>query len=91
MANKCKPTVPFQARSPMMIVGPINCSKTHWINQLLQNKMFTEPVNSILYCYGVYQEFFNSMHNNISCPIQFHEGLPTMQDIDTIHDGQFTS
>ena len=29
------------------------------------------------------------MHDNISCPIQFHERLPTMQDIERIHDGQF--
>ena len=51
--------------------------------------MFTEPVNSILYCYGVCQEFFDSMHENISCPIQFYNEIPSMEDIDRIHDGQF--
>ena len=73
----------------MMVIGPTNCGKMHWINRLLGNDMFTEPVNSILYCYGVYQEFFDSMHENISCSIQFYKGIPSMEDIDRIHDGQF--
>ena len=51
--------------------------------------MFAELVNSILYCYGVYQEFFDSICENISCPIQFYQGLPSMKDIDRIHNGQF--
>ena len=73
----------------MMVIGPTNCGKMHWINQLLENDMFTEPVNSVLYCYGVYQEFFDSMHEIISCPIQFYKGIPSMEDNDRIHDGQF--
>ena len=60
------PTVPFQSGSPMMVIGPMNCGKTYWINQLLENDMFTQPVASILYCYGVYQDFYNKMHNNPS-------------------------
>ena len=39
------PTVPFQSGSPMMVIGPTNCSKTYWINRLLENDMFTQPVN----------------------------------------------
>ena len=73
----------------MMVVGSTNCGKMHWIHQLLENDMFMELVNSILYCYGVYKEFFDSMHENISCPIQFYQGLLSMKDIDRIHDGQF--
>ena len=55
------PTVPFQSGSPVMVIGPMNCDKTYWINQLLENDMFTQPVVSILYCYGVYQDFYNQM------------------------------
>ena len=60
------PMVPFQSGSPMMVIGPMNCSKTYWINKLLENDMFTQPVASILYCYGVYQDFYNKMHDNPS-------------------------
>ena len=87
--NTLKPVVSFQASSPMMVVGSTNCGKMHWIHQLLENDMFMELVNSILYCYGVYKEFFDSMCENISCPIQFYQGLLSMKDIDRIHDGQF--
>ena len=83
--------VPFQSGSPMMVIGPTNCGKTYWINRLLENDMFTQPVSSILYCYGVYQEFYNKMHDNpsIRAPIQFHKGIPSQEDIDNLYDGQF--
>ena len=66
-------------------------SKTYWIHRLLTNDMFTQPVASILYCYGVYQEFFNTMRDNpsIACPICFQEGLPTQEDIDNMYDRCF--
>ena len=40
--------------------------------------MFTQPVASILYCYGVYQDFYNQMHDN-----------PSQEDIDNLYDGEF--
>ena len=30
----------FQPGSPMMVIGPTNCNKMYWINQLLENDMF---------------------------------------------------
>ena len=53
--------------------------------------MFTQPVSSILYCYGVYQDFFNKMHQDpdILCPIEFSKGLPSIENIDALEDGQF--
>ena len=33
--------VPFQSGSPVMVIGPKNCGKMYWINQLLENDMFT--------------------------------------------------
>ena len=85
------PTVPFQSGSPMMVIGPTNCGKTYWINRLLENDMFTQPVASILYCYGVYQDFYNQMRNNpsIQAPLHFHKGLPSQKDIDNLYDGEF--
>ena len=84
-----KPVVPFQATSPMMVIGLTNCRKTHWINQLLKNDKFTQSVSSISYCYGVYQDFFNKMDPNILCPIEFNKGLPSLENIDALDDVQF--
>ena len=85
------PMVPFQSGSPMMVIDPTNCGKTYWINRLLENDMFTQPVSSILYCYGVYEEFYNKMCDNpsIRAPIQFYKGIPSQEDIDNLYDGQF--
>ena len=89
--QRMKPIIPFQARSPMMIIGPTNCGKTYWINHLLTNDMFTQPVASILYCYSMYQEYFNTMREDpsIPCPIRFQEGLPMQQEIDNMYDKCF--
>ncbi len=83
------PTVPFQAGSPVMIVGPTNCGKTHWVRRLLSHQMFSQPVKSVMYCYGVHQELYNSMRRDrdIVGPITFRQGLPSKGDIDAMHDG----
>lgn len=83
--------VPFQAGSPMIVAGPTNSGKTHWVNRLLMHDMFTEPVASILYCYGVYQKFYNQMRQNadIKGKLEFMEGLPGKSVIDSMNDGQF--
>ena len=67
-----KPLVPFQAGSPFIISGPTGSGKTYWTHKLLTNNMFTQPVSSVLYCYGVFQNYYNGM----KIPnIEFHEGL----------------
>ena len=75
----------------MMVIGPTNCGKTHWIARLLENEMFSQKVASVLYCYGVYQDYFRTMQDNpsIEAPLRFHEGLPTREDIDEMYDGRF--
>ena len=80
------PLVPFQAGSPIMIAGPTGSGKTFWTNKLLKNQMFTEPVSSVLYCYGVYQTFYNKME----IPnLELHEGLPTLDKVQSLNDGKF--
>ena len=45
--------------------------------------MFTQPVSTILYCYGVFQDYFNEF--NIP-NLTFHEGLPTKEQVEDMHD-----
>ena len=80
------PLVPFQAGSPIMVSGPTKSEKTYWTHKLLINNMFTQPVKSVLYCYGVYQEYYDPM----KIPnLEFHEGLPTLEKVKSLHDGMF--
>ena len=42
-----------------------------------------EPVSSVLYCYGVYQ-------NEMNIPnLEFHEGLPNLEKVQSLKDGNF--
>ena len=78
--------VPFHAGSPIMVAGPTSSGKTYWTHKLLTHNMFTESVASVLYCYGVFQDYFNQM----KIPnIEFHEGLATLEKVQSLHDGSF--
>lgn len=80
------PMVPFQAGSPIMIAGPTGSGKTYFTHKLLTNNMFTQQAQSVLYCYGVYQDYFDQM----KIPnIEFHEGLPTLEKVQSLNDGNF--
>ena len=78
--------VPFQSGSPIIISGPTGSGKTYWTHELLKNEMFTEHISSILYCYGVYQNYFNEMK---IANLEFHEGLPSCEKVETLNDGKF--
>ena len=84
-----EPTVPLQSGSPILIAGPTNCGKTFWVNRLLTSNMFTQPISSILYCYGVYQNFFDQMKSNpmLHRILRFHEGIPTREDMENLSRG----
>ena len=91
MTQEYGPMVAFQSGSPMMIVGPTNSGKTFWVRRLLSHQMFTEPIHSILYCYGVHQSAFDNMKSQdlAAEKITFHQGLPDKAKLEEIHDGNF--
>ena len=84
------PTVPFQSGSPIMVVGPTNSGKTFWVRRLLSHNMFTQPVKSILYCYGVHQKAYEEMkaENLAADTLTFHEGLPDRKMLEDLADGE---
>lgn len=81
-----RPQVPFQVGSPIMISGPTGAGKTYFTYRLLTEHMFTEIPASILYCYGVYQSFYDQM--NVPNLIM-HEGVPSESTLQSLNDGQF--
>ena len=72
--------------TPVMLAGPTGSRKTYWITKLLKNEMFTEHVSSVLYCYGVYQTYYDQ----IKIPnLEFHKGLPSLEKVQSLNDGKF--
>lgn len=70
----------------MIVCGPTKAGKTVWVEKLLNEDLFTESVVSVLYCYGVYQRFFDQFRSK---NIEFYQGLPTREKIESMNDGGF--
>ncbi len=85
----CNVHVKFPAGCPMMVAGPTGCGKTSWVQKLLSSKHnFTEPVRSVLYCYGVYQPRYSQIAKNIP-NVTFHKGLPNKQTVDEMKNPNY--
>ena len=86
-------TFKFKTRRSIQLSGPTHCGKTSWIYRLLKNKelMFEngEMPQQILYNYGVYQSSYDEMKKEIP-NISFHEGIPTLEDLQLFCNGQPT-
>ena len=81
---------PFQPCSNIAITGCTGSGKTTFVFKLLKVKtvMFgTDEPARILYCYGTHQPMFDEMKEQIQ-GIQFHEGLPSKDDIEELADGR---
>ena len=80
--------LPFEAASTACVSGSTKSGKTTWLFRLLRNKavMFSEPVNKVLYCYGIYQDTFDNMKKEVQ-GIEFHEGVPSRTDVENFADG----
>ena len=62
-----------------IVAGPSGSGKTVFTTRLIENaKTLIEPApERILWCYGIYQTFFNDVKN-----VEFHEGLPNLEVFD---------
>lgn len=58
--------------STCLLSGPTGSGKTVFVKKLIDYKMFNPMPETIIYCYGSYQPFFDTMKQ-----VQFEEGLPS--------------
>jgi len=70
----------FHTPSSILVVEPSGCGKTVFTEKLLVDNLdlFENPVLAIHYCYGAWQDRFQSMQDH---GIVFHEGIPEYQDL----------
>jgi len=75
--------LPFKAHSSIIISGGTGCGKTRLLHRILKDRegIWDEKPNKIVYCYGIWQNFFIQIEKDIP-DILFHSGLPSLDDID---------
>lgn len=78
----------FHAPTTISISGTTGSGKTSLLFEILKYKkeMFTIPVRKVLYCYGIWQQLFDQKEEELG--IDFHEGLPSEDFVDTFADGE---
>ena len=77
------PDFTFQHPYSMMVVGPSQCGKTHFVHQLLTHKCMTFPDKKpVLVCwfYNQWQPKYAEIQGDLKNKIRFAQGLPEVED-----------
>ena len=87
MKKQVNQRVDMHLKSPFtaLIIGPTGSGKTVTTFKLIKSRdsVCTEPPVEVHYCYGAWQESFDSLANEVT----FHEGLINVEN-DLPNDGQ---
>ena len=78
---------PFPDCTSIAVSGATCSGKTFWLYRLLchKNEMFENPPQKVLYCYGIYQPFYEKMEKELPF-ITFQQGLPSTSDLEALAD-----
>ena len=71
--------LPFIHPFTAIVAGPTCCGKTRFVFRLIDNAslLISLPPTKTVYFYGEYQQLFNQYPH-----IEFHQGLPNIEDFD---------
>ena len=74
----------FKTPCSVLIAGPSNCGKTVFVSKLLDDARhhFQGLKPNVHYCYGAMQDKFAEMAKTSNPKIHFHEGVPTVENLD---------
>ena len=78
----------FHPRTTISISGGTGSGKSRLLFRILkqQKQLFMKPPSKIMYCYGIYQELFEEMEDELT-NITFHQGLPTFEEVKEFTNG----
>ena len=77
------PDFVFQHPYSMMVVGPSQCGKTHFVHQLLTHKCTVYPRKRpwrVVWCYNQWQSQYEAIQRDLGSHIRFMQGLPELGD-----------
>ena len=71
--------LPFIYPFTAIVTGPTCCGKTRFVFRLIDNasSLISPPPTKTVYFYGEYQQLFKQYPH-----IEFHQGLPNIEDFD---------
>ena len=88
------PDFAFQHPYSMIVVGPSQCGKTHFVHELLTHKCITYPNKKpVLVCwyYNQWQPKYDEIQRDLGSKIRFVQGLPELaEDLSTIKSSKHT-
>ena len=88
------PEFAFQHPYSMIVVGPSQCGKTHFVHQLLTHKCTVYPDKKsvlVVWCYNQWQPKYNEIKRDLRGKIRFAQGLPHVEeDLSNINNSRHT-
>ena len=77
------PEFAFQHPYSMIVVGPSQCGKTHFVHQLLTHKctvyLHKKPV-LVCWCYNQWQPQYKDIRRDLGSNIRFFQGVPELEE-----------
>ena len=77
------PEFAFQHPYSMIVVGPSQCGKTHFVHQLLTHKCTVYPYKKpvrVVWCYNQWQPQYEDIQRDLGSKIRFVQGVPELEE-----------
>ena len=77
------PEFAFQHPYSMIVVGPSQCGKTHFVHQLLTHKCTVYPSKKsvlVCWCYNQWQPQYEDIRRDLGSNIRFCQGIPELEE-----------
>ena len=88
------PDFTFQHPYSMIVVGPSQCGKTHFVHQLLTHKCTVYPSKKpvlVVWCYNQWQPQYKEIRCDLGSNIRFFQGVPELdEDLNEIKTSKHT-
>ena len=83
LETQSHPDFAFQHPYSMIVVGPSQCGKTHFVHQLLTHKCTVYPRKKpvlVIWCYNQWQPQYEDIRRDLGSNIRFCQGVPELEE-----------
>ena len=80
LATKSCPEFNFRHKFSLLVVGPTQSGKTHFVQQILENNRIVQKSIRIFWYYNQWQECYEKMKTSLGKSIRFEKGVPELSE-----------